>query len=42
MWKWFLTRNANIDVLYIIVFTAIGIGLVYGIDFLYRRIKRKN
>ncbi len=42
MWKWSLLRNADINLLYILVFAVAGIGLVYGIDGIYRRVKKRK
>jgi preprotein translocase subunit SecE len=42
MWKWSLMRNAHVNLLHILLFTAIGIGLIYSIDFIFRKIKNKT
>jgi len=39
-----LYRNYNLDVfgfLYILLFGAITFGLIYGIDFIYRKVKKR-
>lgn len=40
MWKWQLVKDVDVSFWYIIFFTAIGLGLVYGINFIYRKIKK--
>jgi hypothetical protein len=39
---WRLIPNADLNIGYILLFGAIGIGLVYGIDSIYRRVKKRK
>lgn len=42
MWKWPLMRNADVNLWYILGFLIVAIGLVYSIDFIYRKLKKKT
>ena len=41
MYKWSLLRNVNLDLVYMIFFAAIAFALIFGIDFIYKKIKKK-
>jgi hypothetical protein len=41
IWQRYLLRNAaDFDIVDIILFTAVGIGLVYFVDFVYRKVRK--
>jgi len=41
MWKFTFAGKADINILYILLFGAVGLCLIYGIDFIYRKIRKK-
>lgn len=42
LWRIRLVGHADhFNILWILVFAAVSVGLVYGIDFLYKKLKRK-
>lgn len=42
MWKWHLIRDTNLNVSFLLIFFTTGIVLIYGVDAIYKRIKKKN
>jgi hypothetical protein len=36
MFKWALYNNTDLNLMYILLFGAIGIGLIYSVDFIYK------
>ncbi len=40
MWKWSLINDVDFNFLYILLFTAVGMSFVYGVNFIYQKIKR--
>ena len=40
MWKWQFVKDFDISLWYIVLLTTIGVGVVYAIDFIYRKIEK--
>jgi hypothetical protein len=42
MWKWSFYRSLDLNLWYILLITAIGVGLVFGIDSMYKAIRKRK